>query len=126
MRGIVVARWRRRAPARAINAQLATADRGSRLDRPDQRCRVRPHPGVRVAEYGSPTNTLIRPVMERCRILWATRGNFTARGAASFGVFGGEGVEGMRGLGGGVQAGDLAEACDDVVKNAADPDRRVG
>src|SRR6478735_10618915 len=47
-------------------------------------------------------------------------------GAAAFGVFGGEGVGGLRGEGGGVEAGDLAEGADDVVQHAADPDGRVG
>ena len=47
-------------------------------------------------------------------------------GAAAFGVFGGESVGGLRGEGGGVEAGDLAQGADDVVQHAADPDGRVG
>src|SRR6266498_3784145 len=48
------------------------------------------------------------------------------RGAAAFGVFGGQRVGGLRGEGGGVEAGDLPEGGDDVVQHAADSDRGVG
>ena len=48
------------------------------------------------------------------------------RGAAAFGVFGGQGVGGLRDEGGGVEAGDLPERGHDVVEHAADPDGGVG
>ena len=47
-------------------------------------------------------------------------------GAAPLGVFGGQRVGGLRGEGGGVEAGDLTEGGDDVVQHAADPDGGVG
>ena len=47
-------------------------------------------------------------------------------GAAAFGLFRGEGVGGLGGEGGGVEAGDPAEGGDDVVQHPADPDGRVG
>jgi hypothetical protein len=46
--------------------------------------------------------------------------------ASAFGVFGGQGVGGLRRQGGGIEAGDLPERGDDVVQHAADPDGRVG
>ena len=46
--------------------------------------------------------------------------------AAAFGVFGGQGVGGLRDEGRGVEARGLAEGGDDVVQHAADPDRGVG
>jgi hypothetical protein len=47
-------------------------------------------------------------------------------GAAAFGVFGCEGVGGLRDQGGGIEAGNLSEGGHDMVQHAADPDRGVG